>query len=80
MKRGIEQAMRAREREREVGARGGGRGGRERRTEGEKVEEEGAREVGASEGERAREGVRSANGGECKLETLGQKAGGRGPG
>lgn len=46
------------------------------------MEEEGAREVGASEGERerAREGVRSANGGECKLETLGQKAGGRGPG
>lgn len=30
--------------------------------------------------EKAREGVRSANGGECKLETLGQKAGGRGPG
>lgn len=41
---------------------------------------EGAREAGTSEGESERERVRSANGGECKLETLGQKAGGRGPG
>lgn len=72
MKRGIQQ-----ERERE----GEGKkervaleGGREERDK--EREKDGRRESGGGSERR----VRSANGGECKLETLGQKAGGRGPG
>lgn len=61
------------ERERESGARGRKRRERERDKEREK---DGRRESGGGSERR----VRSANGGECKLETLGQKAGGRGPG
>lgn len=72
MKRGIQQEReREGERKKERVALEGGREERDKERE-----KDGRRESGGGSERR----VRSANGGECKLETLGQKAGGRGPG